>query len=85
MRGTNSLPFFGSCRLFVYWPFLFVSPMMVLTINLLLEFCWGLVFLKLHTSPFMVLGLLLNFHNSMAVVLITRLIFGLDEEDIFLV
>jgi hypothetical protein len=31
----------------------------------------------------MVLGFLLNFHNSLALVLAIGLIFGLDEEDIF--
>jgi hypothetical protein len=33
----------------------------------------------------MVLGLLLNFHNNLALILVIGLIFGLDEEDILLV
>jgi len=41
MKGTNYLPFFfffGSCGLFVFWPSLFVFPLMVSAIDLLLDF-----------------------------------------------
>jgi hypothetical protein len=38
-RGINSLPFFGSYELYVLWPSLFVSPVMVSAIDLLLDFC----------------------------------------------
>ncbi len=39
-KGINFLPFFGSCGLFIFWPLfghLFVSHVMVLAIDLLLD------------------------------------------------
>jgi hypothetical protein len=39
LRGTSSLPFFGFLQAVGLWPSLFVSPGMVLAIDLLLDFC----------------------------------------------
>jgi hypothetical protein len=39
MKGTSIHLFFGSYGLCVFWPSLFVSLVMVLAIDLLLDFC----------------------------------------------
>jgi hypothetical protein len=38
-KGLALSTFFGSCGMCVFWPSLFVSPVMVLAVDLLLDFC----------------------------------------------